>query len=36
MKPAIVVVAYNRPESLRRLLRSLEGLQGAADGKRVV
>jgi hypothetical protein len=31
MKPAIVVVAYNRPESLRRLLRSLAGLQGVAD-----
>lgn len=31
MKPAIVVVAYNRPESLRRLLRSLANLQGVAD-----
>ncbi|MAU00160.1 MAG: hypothetical protein CL608_23720 [Anaerolineaceae bacterium] len=31
MKPAIVVVAYNRPESLRRLLGSLAGLQGVAD-----
>jgi hypothetical protein len=31
MKPAIVVVAYNGPESLRRLLRSLANLQGVAD-----
>ena len=31
MKPAIVVVAYNRPEALRRLLASLAALQGAMD-----
>ncbi|MBK8906262.1 MAG: glycosyltransferase family 2 protein [Anaerolineaceae bacterium] len=31
MKPAIVVVAYNRPEALRRLLASLAALQGAVD-----
>ena len=31
MKPAIVVVAYNRPEALRRLLASLAALQGALD-----
>ena len=29
MKPAIVVVAYNRPAALRRLLGSLAGVQGA-------
>ena len=31
MKPAIVVVAYNRPVALRRLLGSLAMLQGAAS-----
>jgi len=31
VKPAIVVVAYNRPESLKRLLASLAGLHGAVD-----
>ncbi|VAW36266.1 hypothetical protein MNBD_CHLOROFLEXI01-3234 [hydrothermal vent metagenome] len=31
MNPAIVVVAYNRPASLARLLGSLAGLQGAVD-----
>ena len=31
MKPAIVVVAYNRPASLRRLLDSLAGQHGAVD-----
>ncbi len=31
MKPAIVVVAYNRPEALRRLLVSLAALRGAVD-----
>lgn len=31
MRPAIVVVAYNRPKSLRRLLASLAKLQGADD-----
>lgn len=36
MKPAIVVVAYNRPTSLRRLLTSLARLQGAVDVPLVV
>ncbi len=31
MKPAIVVVAYNRPDALLRLLDSLAALHGAAD-----
>lgn len=31
MKPAMVVVAYNRPASLQRLLGSLAVLQGATD-----
>lgn len=31
MKPAIVVVAYNRPHALRRLLASLAVVQGAQD-----
>lgn len=31
MRPAIVVVAYNRPHALRRLLDSLAALQGARD-----
>ena len=31
MKPAIVVVAYNRPVALRRLLVSLAALRGAVD-----
>lgn len=31
MKPAIVVVAYNRPHTLRRLLASLAAVQGAPD-----
>ena len=31
MTPAIVVVAYNRPKSLQRLLSSLAKLQGAVD-----
>ncbi len=31
MKPAIVVVAYNRPVSLHRLLGSLAKVQGAVD-----
>ena len=31
MKPAIVVVAYNRPASLQRLLGSLADLQGAVN-----
>ena len=31
MKPAIVVVAYNRPDALRRLLRSLAALHGAVN-----
>jgi len=34
--PAIVVVAYNRPASLRRLLYSLAGLQGAAAAPLVI
>lgn len=36
MKPAIVVVAYNRPDALRRLLRSLLGLQGAVNAPLVI
>ena len=31
MKPAIVVVAYNRPQTLQRLLASLATVQGAED-----
>lgn len=31
MRPAIVVVAYNRPHALRRLLASLAAVQGASD-----
>lgn len=31
MRPAIVVVAYNRPGALWRLLKSLAGLRGAED-----
>ena len=36
MKPAIVVVAYNRPASLPRLLDSLAGLHGVANVQLVI
>ena len=36
MTPAIVVVAYNRPMSLLRLLDSLAGLQGVVDAPLVI
>ena len=36
MTPAIVVVAYNRPESLQRLLESLAVLRGAAGVSLVI
>ena len=36
MKPAIVVVAYNRPHALQRLLGSLAKLQGVADAPLVI